>query len=113
MLPDEKIGCHHAGMQMTCFEGVIKHKCQQWVQLQGLHPQTGEQINEWGCADKFKCMLEIKTQQLVNELIGSVQSLRNETVRIYDQAAIERVTQLLPASAMTPKVLEIKEEKDG
>ena len=116
MLPDRETMCHRTGFSKSCFEGVVQCKCQLWMQLNGMNPQTGEQIAKWGCADSFLPLLTIELIRKTDEVGGSVDSFRNtyqQEENINRNMLIEReLTQVtaLPASDL-PLIL--KEDKDG
>jgi hypothetical protein len=77
MLPDEKIGCPYTGFKMTCFEGVTKHKCPKWTHIMGTDPQTGTDVNRYGCSDSFLPLLLIENSQQQRQTAAAVESLRN------------------------------------
>ena len=59
-------------------EGCIEHRCAFYTQVQGQHPQTGEVLNEWGCAIAWMPVLTIETSQQTRQAGAAVESLRNE-----------------------------------
>lgn len=88
MIPERGIGCHRTGFAKSCFDMVTKKRCRLWQQLQGLNPQTGEQINQWGCADQFANMLRIENSQQQRQTAAAVESFRNEMVNVNGVTAI-------------------------
>lgn len=60
----------------------IEHRCRLFVQIMGQDPQTGEQINKWGCTYEFMPMLIIEGAQMGRQTGAAVESLRNEVVRL-------------------------------
>ena len=60
----------------------IEHSCTQYIQIIGADPQTGEQINKWGCAAAFLPMLLIENAQMGRQTGAAVESFRNEMVRM-------------------------------
>jgi len=52
-------------------------QCHWYTRLLGLDPQTGKDIEEWGCAMKFMPMLQIETSQQTRQAGAAVESLRN------------------------------------
>lgn len=82
MLPDEKVMCHHTGFKMSCFKGVTEHKCSKWLQIMGSNPQTGEEMNRYGCADSFIPLLLIENSQQQRHTGASVDSFRNEMLKL-------------------------------
>lgn len=59
----------------------IEHACRWYVQLLGADPQTGEQLNKWGCAVEFIPVLLIENAKEVRQTAAAVESSRNENVR--------------------------------
>lgn len=82
MLPDKKIMCHHTGFKVPCFKGVTEHECQKWTHIMGKNPQTGEDVNRYGCADSFVPLLLIENSQMQRQTGAAVESFRNEMVRL-------------------------------
>lgn len=82
MLPDEKIMCHHTGFKVSCREGVTKHNCPKWTQVLGANPQTGKDMNRYGCADSFLPLLLIENSQMQRQTGAAVESFRNEMVKL-------------------------------
>jgi hypothetical protein len=77
MLPDKKVKCPYTGFTKTCFDGVTKHHCPKWIQLQGKHPQTGDPVNEYNCSDAWLPMLLIENANESRKASASTDSLRN------------------------------------
>lgn len=82
MLPDKKIKCPYTGFSKTCFEGVTKHACPKWIHLLGMHPQTGETMDRFGCSDTFLPLLLIENSRKQAETGAAVESFRNEMVQL-------------------------------
>ena len=64
------------------------------MQLRGKNPQTGADVDEWGCAVAWLPMLMIENSQQQRHTGAAVESFRNEMVK-----ANETTTQILNASA--------------
>jgi len=108
MAQDKKILCPLMGCE--CIEdGAIKDgelvACRFWVTVQGLHPQTGEQLNTGDCAMAWTPILMIENSKVNRETGAAVESFRNEMVK-----ANETNTQVLLAAAMqqTQNLIEVK-----
>lgn len=82
MLPDEKVKCPYTGFSMTCFEGVVTHKCPKWIRLQGDDPNSGKKIDEFACADAWLPILIIESAQQSRQTGAAVESFRNEMVKM-------------------------------
>ena len=59
----------------------IGMKCSWFTQVRGRHPQTGEEIDEWGCAVTWMPVLLIDNTQQQRQTGAAVESFRNETVK--------------------------------
>ena len=94
MLPDKKIKCHRTGFKMTCHEGVAKHHCQLWMLVQGTHPQTGQEVNRYGCADNFLPLIMLENTQMQRQTGAAVESLRNNLIERIDQRALPHIGRL-------------------
>ena len=77
-LPDEKIMCHRTGFDKSCFDMVTKCKCQLWVQVQGMDPQTEQIISRSACADSWMPKLTIEVAQMVRQNTASTDKVANE-----------------------------------
>ena len=88
MLPDEKIGCHR--LARKCRDCVVHEYCQLWVNIRGRDPQTGVEVDRWGCADAFMPSLLIENAQMARQTGAAVESLRNEV-----SGAKDRVRELI------------------
>lgn len=75
-----KMTCPYTGNKVLCSKN--NDCCPKWVYIQGKHPQTGENIDEWMCQDSWSPFLIIENSKFVNEIGAAIESLRNEIVRI-------------------------------
>ena len=62
-------------------EECMKLKCEWFTQVRGKNPQTGEDVDEWGCAVTWLPMLLIETSQQSRSTGAAVESFRNEMVK--------------------------------
>lgn len=81
MLPDEKIKCPATGFSRTCKSIVSKCTCPKFVQIRGKNPQTGADVDQWGCVDNFLPMLLIAGAQASRQTGAAIESFRNEVVQ--------------------------------
>jgi len=63
-------------------EECMKLKCEWFTQIRGTNPQTGEDIDEWGCAVTWLPMLLIENSQQQRQTGAAVESFRNETIKV-------------------------------
>lgn len=59
----------------------VCHTCDWYMQLRGVHPQTGEPVDEWGCAIAFLVITNIEGAQMSRQTGAAVESFRNEMAR--------------------------------
>ncbi len=59
----------------------IKLECSWFTQIRGKHPQTGEDVDEWGCAIAWMPILLIENTQQQRQAGSAMESFRNETVK--------------------------------
>ena len=67
-------------------EDCIELKCAWYNQVRGVNPQTGQEIDEWGCAVTWMPLLLIENSQMQRQTGTAVESFRNETVKVNQQA---------------------------
>ena len=66
-------------------EDCLGLKCSWFTQIRGTHPQTGEEIDEWGCAVNWIPTLLIENSQQQRQTGAAVESFRNETLNRLSQ----------------------------
>lgn len=62
-------------------EECIQLKCAFFTQLRGVHPQTGEEIDEYDCAIKWLPVLLIEGAKETRQGAAAIESFRNEMVQ--------------------------------
>lgn len=55
--------------------------CNWFIQLRGVNPNTGQDVDEWDCAIKWLPMLLIENSQQQRATGSAVESFRNEMVK--------------------------------
>ena len=55
-----------------------KHECAWYVMLQGKHPQTGQDINDWMCNQTAQVIVALGTGKNVRDLTATVDQQRVE-----------------------------------
>ena len=74
-------------------EDCIQFKCTFWTHIRGLHPQSGQEIDEWDCAVKWLPLLLIENVKEVRQGAAATESFRNvmlDLQRGYHPDEIER-----------------------
>lgn len=66
-------------------EKCVEHQCAWYTQVMGAHPQTGQQIAEFGCAMAWMPVLLIESAQQMRQAGASVDKLTNEIVHEGDR----------------------------
>ena len=56
-------------------------ECAWFLQIQGTNPNTGQEINDWGCAMSWVPILLIENSQQQRQTGAAVESFRNEMVK--------------------------------
>ena len=56
-------------------------QCSWFTQIRGMNPNTGEPVDEWGCAITWMPMLLIENSQQQRSTGSAVESFRNEVVK--------------------------------
>ena len=60
-------------------------KCEWFINLRGTNPQSGEDVDEWGCAVTWMPFLLIENSQQQRQTGAAVESFRNETLNRISQ----------------------------
>jgi hypothetical protein len=60
-------------------------KCSWYTQMRGTNPNTGEPVDEWGCAVTWMPFMAVEIAQKSNQTGAAVESFRNEVVRVNHQ----------------------------
>ena len=59
----------------------IQLQCSWFTQIRGVNPNTGEEIDDWGCAVTWLPTLMIENSQQQRHTSSAIESFRNETVK--------------------------------
>ena len=82
----------------------IQMQCSWFTQVRGTNPQTGQDVDEWGCAVTWLPMLLIENSQMQRETGAAVESARNESVRDNEEnrKLIKKVASVMLQSPIAP-----------
>ena len=58
-----------------------KVRCMKWMKLAGIHPQTGQAVDEWKCKEHWDVLLAVENAKETRETAASVDSHRNVFLR--------------------------------
>jgi hypothetical protein len=99
----------------------IEHKCAWYIHVRGMNPNTGENMDHWGCSISWLPTLTIENSQQQRQTGAAVESFRNEVVRaneenrqLFAQELINNIG-IIPANVTPithPNLLTSKEYKD-
>jgi hypothetical protein len=67
-------------------------ECSWFTQVRGVNPQTGQPVDEWGCAMVWLPILLIENSQQQRQTGAAVESFRNEMVKANDQVLLKVLT---------------------
>lgn len=73
-------------------------QCSWFVQVRGVNPNTGQELDEWLCTIKMLPMLLIENSQQQRQTGAAVESFRNEMVRTNEAA--NKVNEIILLQAM-------------
>lgn len=66
------------------FEPCKKFDCAWFIQIRGTDPNSGEEVDDWGCSMAWMPMLMIENAQQSRQTGAAVESFRNEMVKSND-----------------------------
>jgi hypothetical protein len=59
----------------------MEHDCVWYIHLRGTNPNTGQEIDQWGCSMTWMPMLLVENSQQQRQTGSAVESFRNEMVK--------------------------------
>ncbi len=59
----------------------LQHDCTHYIALRGADPQTGQPIDEWGCADIWGVVAQLEGNKEMRQTAAAIESFRNAMVR--------------------------------
>ena len=90
-------------------------QCSWFTQIRGVNPNTGESVDEWGCAITWLPMLTIENSQQQRHTASAVESFRNEVVKSTQksqQLYIQSLQQgVIPATITSLNILDSEIKK--
>jgi hypothetical protein len=90
-------------------------ECSWYTQIRGQNPNTGEPVDEWGCAVTWMPMLLIENSQQQRSTSSGVESFRNEMVKANStnidvlSAAAQMLQESRVQKVITAEVKEVEE----
>jgi len=77
-------------------------KCAWFTQLRGMNPNTGEELDEWGCAVTWMPVLAVEIAQKEYSTGAAVESFRNEVVKENQKFYNNAIQQGIIPAQITP-----------
>ena len=91
-------------------EDCIQLKCAWFIQLRGKHPQTGQDIDEWGCNASLTPLLLIENSNMQRSTAAAIESFRNEMVNSNFTATEAMVKAIANTAKPTLKVINASDD---
>jgi len=88
-----------ANCPLNSFEPCKELECAWFMKVVGTNPNTGKEVDEWGCSIAWLPMLMIENSQQQRQTGAAVESFRNEMVKANEVG--QRV--LLAAAGVSPQ----------
>ena len=83
----------------------VCHTCEFWEQIRGKHPQTGHDMDHWGCTLKLHTLLQIEHTLATRQTTASIDQLRKEVHANADQSIVGALSHLNSKLNPTPLVV--------
>jgi len=77
----EDMDCHRCLPDSVPMSEVC-HRCPLWQSLRGKDPNTGQEIDEWGCVDAWALTGQLEIAKMVRGGTVATESFRNEMVAL-------------------------------
>ena len=93
----------------------IENKCVWYTQVRGTNPNTGQPVDEWGCAITWMPFMAIEIAQKSSQVGAAVESFRNEVVtgnQQNQQLYIQSLQQAVMPVKITPLAISETEENE-
>jgi len=93
---------------LNSFNPCKQLECAWFIQIRGKNPNTGEDVDEWGCAQAWLPVLMIENSQQQRSTGAAVESFRNEMAKANENSQnvlLATIQQVNPDI----KVIEVKQ----
>lgn len=78
-----------------------KWDCKFWIQLRGVNPQTGEEIDDWNCTISYLPTIILEASQQARQAGAAVEEFRNESCARQKELS----KQLMDAQEIIPTIV--------
>ncbi len=86
--------CPMTGFKKKCSE--LRAGCPKWIHMIGKHPQTGNPVDEFDCADRWMPVLITEVTKELQGVIATTDEFRREVAEQNEQvASFGRLAELL------------------
>jgi hypothetical protein len=87
------------------FKPCRQHKCAWFTQVRGTDPNTGNEVDEWGCAMSWMPMLILEGAAQSRSTGSAIESFRNEVVKA-NQDNLKVLADQFPPQTLKDKLIE-------
>lgn len=87
---ETKIVCPLGAECEKAVDGAVE-RCAWYIELAGKHPQTGEDVKEWGCSMAWLPVLLIENAREVKSVAAAAESSRNVVADAIEKVAYRRI----------------------
>ena len=87
------------------FEPCKQLDCAWFMKIRGMNPNTGEDVEDWGCSMAWLPMLLIENSQQQRHTGAAVESFRNEMVKSNENS--QQILLKAMKQSNTPKLIDI------
>lgn len=70
-----------ANCPLNKFEPCKQLDCAWFIKIRGVNPNTGEEVDDWGCTMAWMPVLLVENAQMSRQTGAAVESFRNEMVK--------------------------------
>jgi len=78
------------------FKPCRTNKCAWFTQIRGHNPNTGQEVDEWGCAIAWLPLLQVETATRTRQTSAAVDSFRNEVAKSTEENLQQLASQFGP-----------------
>ena len=98
---------HKDNCPLNDFQPCKQLDCAWFIKIRGHNPNTGEEIDDWGCSMAWLPIMVLENSQQQRQTGAAVESFRNEMVKANEQS---QQVLLATAQQVNPnlKVIEVK-----
>lgn len=91
---------------------LVCHKCPLYMQIRGMDRNTGQEVDHWICAIAASVPLMIENTQMNRETSGSVDSFRNEMVKMNEASNLIELAKLQQMAQSQKQIGHVEDAQD-